>query len=96
MSAAATRVPSVLLVEDSADDAFLLQFTLRRAKCAFLVRLVEDGEQAIAYLKGDMPFADRKENPFPDLVLLDLNLPKIDGFEVLHWISTTPGCSDLK
>jgi len=53
-----------------------------------LVGRVADGSEAIAYLKGDGAFADRLKFPFPDLLLLDLKMPGVDGFEVLRWLQT--------
>jgi CheY-like chemotaxis protein len=96
MSATTDTQRTVLVVEDSADDAQLLKFAVRKAVCPLRFRFVHDGEAAIAYLKGDEPFSDRKKNPFPDLVLLDVSLPKVDGFEVLEWIRATDGCESLK
>jgi len=53
----------ILLVEDSADDALLIQRAFRKANLANSVQLVRDGEEAVAYLKGDPPFSDRSQFP---------------------------------
>jgi len=86
---------TVLYVEDSADDFVL--FKLASSKCGtpFSLQRGADGEQAIAYLRGAGAYADREEHPFPDLVLLDLKMPRLDGFEVLHWIRTNPETKTL-
>ena len=57
---------------------------------------MQDGEQAIAYLKGEGQFADRQAHPLPDLVLLDLWLPGMNGFEVLAWVRQQPELRGLK
>jgi CheY-like chemotaxis protein len=54
------------------------------------VRVVSDGEEAVAYLAGTEPFADRLANPLPALVLLDLKLPRRSGHEVLDWVKAQP------
>jgi len=77
---------NVLVVEDNADDIELLQIAAKAAPEAVSFHIVRDGEQALAYLNGEGPFADRKAHPLPQLVLLDLSLPGMDGFEVLTWI----------
>ena len=76
----------ILLVEDSADDALLIQRAFRKANLANSVQLVRDGEEAVAYLKGDPPFSDRSQFPLPVLMLLDLKLPRRSGLEVLEWV----------
>ena len=96
MSAAAERAPTILVVEDNADDLFLFQIAVKRGAYGAMFQYVRDGEEAISYMKGEAPFADRKAHPFPDLVILDLELPKMDGFQVLDWIRTTPGCKELR
>lgn len=78
----------VLVVEDNADDVELLQIAARTAPDAVSFHIVPDGEKALAYLKGEGQYADRHAHPFPDLILLDLWLPGINGFEVLAWIRT--------
>jgi CheY-like chemotaxis protein len=83
-------------VEDSEDDLFFIQKAVERAECDLSFRYVRDGEEAIAYLQGAAPYGDRHAHPFPALVLLDLGMPKVDGFEVLEWIRSTPICEDLE
>ena len=63
----------------------------RRSPC----KHADDGDQAISYLNGAAAFADREEYPFPDLVLLDLKLPRLDGFEVLQWIRGNPATKSI-
>ena len=86
---------TVLYVEDSADDFHLFKLASRKCGTPFSLRHAADGEQAIAYLSGAGAYADREEFPYPNLVLLDLKMPRLDGFEVLHWIRTNPGTKTL-
>lgn len=84
---------TVLHVEDEAADRLILSAAFKKAAPHVLLKAVFDGEQAIAYLSGAGPFADRGANPLPQLVLLDLKLPRRSGLEVLAWIRSHP---DLK
>ena len=86
---------NVLYVEDSATDFALLKRASQKCGTPFSLRHVEDGEKAVAYLSGVGEYGDREEHPFPDLVLLDLKLPRLDGFEVLQWIRSNPGTMSL-
>jgi CheY-like chemotaxis protein len=86
----------VLVVEDSADDVELLQIAARTAPDAVSFHIVPDGEKALAYLKGEGHFADRQAHPFPDLILLDLWLPGMSGFDVLAWIRAHPEFNALQ
>lgn len=90
------RKPTLLLVEDNAEDVFLLRRAFRRENVDCLLQTAEDGEEAIAYLGATGKYADRASYPFPALVLLDLKLPYVTGFEVLAWIATQPACKDLR
>ena len=81
------RPIQILLVEDSPADIELTQRMLRDAKIANDVHVVEDGEQAIAFVRRSGEFDGA---PTPDLVLLDLNLPKKDGREVLEEMKGDP------
>lgn len=88
-------IKPILLVEDSEDDSEILLHALKKAGVANPVFTVRSGEKAIAYLRGDGDFADRENFPLPGVVLLDLNLPKINGFEILKWITTQPSLAGL-
>jgi CheY-like chemotaxis protein len=81
---------TILLVDDNEDDVFITQSGFRKAGVPNPLQIVNDGEQAIAYLRGDDAFADREKFPLPVIVLLDLNMPKKGGLEVLEWIRANP------
>ena len=76
----------ILVTEDNPDEAYILQIMCSRAKLPHKLRVVEDGEQAIAWLNGDGQYSDRQAFPLPDILLLDLKLPIKNGFEVLEWV----------
>ncbi len=76
----------ILLVEDNETDVLLLERAFRKVAAHAPVRVVRDGLEAVMYLAGEGPYADRASFPLPSFVLLDLKLPKRSGFEVLEWI----------
>ena len=80
---ASTR--TLLVVEDNPDHALLVRMAAERVDPSLDVRVVEEGEGAVAYLAGESPFADRAAHPLPSLVILDLLLPGLGGFDVLEW-----------
>jgi CheY-like chemotaxis protein len=80
----------VLLVEDDPDHVLLIQRAFAKAKLVNPLRIVRDGEEAIAYLSGNDPYSDRLRHPLPSLILLDLKLPKKSGLDVLAWLRSDP------
>ena len=85
----------ILLVEDNADDALLLKDAFYEANIINPILVLENGKKAIAYLKGEGIYADRKQYPLPILILLDLKLPIVSGFEVLRWVRQHPSLKRL-
>ncbi|HSI83611.1 MAG: response regulator [Candidatus Methylacidiphilales bacterium] len=77
---------AVLLVDDSDDDRFFMKLAMERSRSLYVAAEVRDGQEAIEYLQGDGPFHDRATFPWPDLILLDLSMPRMNGFDVLRWI----------
>ena len=77
---------SVLLVDDSEDDRLFVRRAIQQNPKFFIVGEVCDGEDAIAYLKGQGAFNDRERHPFPDAMFLDLKMPRKTGHEVLQWL----------
>ena len=81
---------TILLVEDSADDAELVRYAFGKAGIANPLVTINDGAAAIGYIEGAGAYADRASHPLPSLVLLDLKLPRRSGFEVLQAIRGNP------
>lgn len=81
---------TMLLVDDSQDDLSLLRIAFKKAEVNIPLQEVHNGEEAIAYLKGESPFDDRTKYPLPAVMLLDLNMPMKNGFEVLRWLGSQP------
>lgn len=82
----------VLLIEDNPGDVLLTQLALKNTKLIGKLNVVEDGAEAIAYLRKEGKYARACT---PDLIILDLNLPKVDGREVLATIKADPELSVL-
>jgi CheY-like chemotaxis protein len=91
-----TQDQLILLVEDNADDVSLIERALRKAHIENRVQVVNDGDQALGYLNGEGVYADRVAHPLPGLVLLDLKMPRRNGFEVLSWIRSQPELKRLQ
>ena len=76
----------VLYVEDEEDDVFLVRHAFKEAGVCHPLISVPDGEEALEYLGGVGKYADRAGYPVPSLLLLDINMPKLSGLEVLKWL----------
>jgi len=80
----------ILLVEDNRMDVELTLDAFREARFINPIQVASNGQEALGYLFGRGNFTDRRAYPLPGLVLLDLHLPGIDGFEVLRQVKTAP------
>jgi CheY-like chemotaxis protein len=81
---------TVLLVEDDNSDALLIRRALEKTGQNFILTRAKHGEEAIDYLSGTGAFEDRSSYPVPDVVLLDIKLPRRSGLEVLEWLRAQP------
>jgi CheY-like chemotaxis protein len=81
---------TILVVDDSEDDILLLRRLLKLARLANPIAVAHGGEEALAHLKGEGEFADRARYPVPAVLILDLKMPRVDGFMVLQWIKQQP------
>jgi len=77
---------TILVAEDNDTDALVFRTAFARAELPYTVRFVKDGQEAIDYLEGKGPYTDRQQFPEPDLLVLDLTMPSVDGFYVLKWM----------
>jgi CheY-like chemotaxis protein len=84
---------TMLIVDDDQDQRFLAQRTFESLGTRFKVQLASSGQEAVAYLKGEGRFADRKTFEFPSYILTDLNMDPGDGFHVLEFLKNTPALS---
>jgi CheY-like chemotaxis protein len=86
----------ILLAEDDDNHVFLIRRAFHEANLLNPLFVVRNGEEAIAYLKGEGAYANRAEYPLPALLLLDLKMPRKNGFDVLQWIREEPGLRNLR
>ena len=90
-----TTASGILLADYSRDDAYLIQYAFNELGSKNGLKVVHDGGEVINYLNRAVRSSDRLNYNLPDVLLLDLNLPMVDGFDVLRWIRTEPQLRDL-
>jgi len=86
---------TILVAEDDAEDALFLKRAFAKVGVPSALHFVQDGQEMVDYLSASDGFADRRAHPFPDLVVLDLKMPRMNGFDVLHWIRNQRGLKRL-
>jgi len=85
----------ILIVEDNLEHQRITEYALKHNNIRGTFTVVRDGQEALDYLYGERDFADASEHARPDLILLDLNIPKRDGREVLRIIKQDPSLNDI-
>jgi CheY-like chemotaxis protein len=85
-----TEQQTILLVDDSENDLVLMKTAFRKADFTTPLQIVYNGEEAIAYLSGQGQYSNRIQFPLPAVILLDLNMPMKNGFDVLEWLRSMP------
>ena len=81
---------TVLLIEDDENDVILVELALKQAKIPVLLKSVGDGLEGLNYLNGTGQFADRHRFPLPEIIILDLKMPRMSGMEFLSYVNDHP------
>src|SRR2546425_11206925 len=87
--------PVILLVEDSLDDLELLRRFFAKAGLQNPLHAVADGVEAMSYLLGRGKYVDRARYPAPNILLIDINMPRVNGLELMSWLRTQPDFEHL-
>jgi CheY-like chemotaxis protein len=78
----------ILLAEDDENDVFFMERAVEKAGISNRLIVARDGVEAVEYLKGEGAYADREIHPLPGIILLDLKMPRMNGFDVLTWLQS--------
>src|SRR5258706_9347997 len=92
---ALSHIAPILVAEDEETDAMLLRWAFEKAGVPNPLVVARDGQEAVDYLEGKGDYADRVRHPLPCLLVLDLKMPRMSGFDVLVWVSDRPQFRDL-
>jgi CheY-like chemotaxis protein len=84
----------ILYADDDPNDVFIFRMAFKRATLPHELYVVENGEAAINWMEGKGKFHDRDQFPTPDVIILDLKMPRKSGFDVLEWLRTKPELAD--
>lgn len=87
--------PVLLYVEDEKGDVFFMRYAFDQIGASVSLQIAATGSEAIDYLSGTGVYADRTAHPLPTIILLDINLPGISGFDVLKWLREQPQYTQL-
>jgi len=86
----------ILLVDDRDDDLMVIKRAFAKARILNPLQTATSGEEAIAYLCGEGKYSNRAEYPLPELILLDLKMPGLSGFDVLRWVRQHPTLKTIR
>lgn len=89
------RSKKILYAEDDPNDVVIFNMAFKRATLPHDLYSVEDGEEAIEWLQGKGKFQDRNQFPVPDVLIVDLKMPRKTGFDVLEWVRSKPELESL-
>jgi len=81
---------TILLVDDDENDALLVKMAFQKSGILNPIQWVKDGVEAVAYLNGEGDYANRQIYPFPEVLILDLKMPRMGGLELLGWMRDHP------
>jgi CheY-like chemotaxis protein len=89
------KPPAILVADDDENDLFFLRRAIERAGLSNPLFVSHDGQEAIDYLEGNPPYDNRAQYPLPRLLLLDLKMPRVNGFDVLCWLAQRPDLKEI-
>lgn len=90
-----TKGTAILIADDDENDVFFVRRAFERVGLVNPLFVTHDGQEAIDYLQGLPPYQDRAQYPLPGLLLLDLKMPRVNGFDVLSWVTRRPELKEL-
>jgi len=85
----------ILIAEDSPDEVLIMKCVFAKTNLPFELRFVANGQEAIDYLERKAPYESADKSPKPSVMILDLKMPLMDGFEVLAWLKLQPAFGDI-